>query len=88
MSLYAVAFTTNQQVTADLFYWSIAIFSVAALGLGPIAGWFLSAWKKPMVKRFVMALLLALTLGAGTTFAADYCCCDPFWIIFWLCIAP
>lgn len=84
----AVAFTTNQQVTADLFSWGVAILGVALVGLGPLAGWVCSAWKKPAVKRFAMAVLLALTLGAGTTFAADYCCCDPFWVIFWICVAP
>lgn len=83
----AVLLPAVSTVSSDVVSWIVAGAMVALIGIGPLAGWIAAAWQRPVVKRLTLAVVFALAL-APAVYAADYCCCDPFWIIFWICVAP
>lgn len=68
--------------------WFLIVGVVLAAGLAPMATWCARALRSQLARRFLLAVLLATFLGASSVFAAGYCCCDDFWIIFGICVAP
>lgn len=72
--------------------WVLIAGVVIAAGLTPLATWAVSALRSRMVRLFLVAvafaIVISLTLGVGTSYAAIKGCdtCTEWWcVIFWLC---
>jgi MFS family permease len=82
--MVAVLFVTQSAVSA----WIWAALLVAAVGLTPIASWFVQAWKHQTGRRLILAVFFAFILARGTYAVICPSCagCDPWWLEwFWVC---
>jgi hypothetical protein len=82
-----------REPTGEIFwFWLAVVVAVGAMGAGPVLSAIFSACRKPSARRIVgavaFAIVLTLTLGVATASASIFGPCDPFWIMFWICIAP
>jgi hypothetical protein len=82
-----------REPTGEIFYfWLFIVLAVGAMGAGPVLSAIVSAWQRPAARRLLgavaFAVVLSLTFGVATASASIFGPCDPFWAMFWICIAP
>lgn len=79
----------RSSVDAGFYVAAAVALAILAASTGMLSTLLCSAWRSGATRRIVLALVVAMLLGAGTASAAIYCCCDPWWATyFWICIEP